>query len=266
MFIKIKLIYLLISFLYISILPVYSQIWKIDKGFEHEDPHIGTYSDLYDHIEVLMDSTGTITYSEITTNQLPFNNNNTKEGYHKDKVYWLKTIVQGSAVNDGRYLFSIGMNTSIWPTVGYTMRTWPYIDIYLQEGDSVKIIKTGFKRSPIEKIIQNAFSYFWVDLKANERKTLYARLDPDGGLWYKESIPKNISIYFFDSSSIDLFDRTYFLRNFDNDPINKNGSPRQIHLFEIMQIYPDSSCEMNLEDVMDDWNSQSIILCRISRY
>ena len=172
MIMNFRFIYLLVLLVIINTYQVYAQVWKIDDGFELEDPNIGTYSDLYDHIEILYDSTGTLTYEDIILNHLPFEKNNTKERFQKDGVYWFKTSIKGSEQVDGKYLFSNGLNMAIWPIVGFSMATWPFIDVYIQEGDSVRLLKTGFKRKPGEKEFRNGFSYFWMDLKTNDQKTI----------------------------------------------------------------------------------------------
>jgi hypothetical protein len=37
---------------------MFAQSWDVSNGFELEDQQIGIYSDLYDYIEILHDSSG----------------------------------------------------------------------------------------------------------------------------------------------------------------------------------------------------------------
>ena len=258
MYTKYKYLGLSILFLHINVFLVQSQSWEIDTGYEQEKQFLGNYSDLYDYIEILVDTTGDLSFKDIGQKKSHFKKNNSRNGFEHEEVYWLKATVKGSSKENGKYLFSIGLNSSRWPVVGFGMTTWPYIDIYIEQGDSIKHIKSGFKRNPAEKEIQNAFSFFWLDLNANEEKTIYARLDPDGGYWNSSSMPESISAYFFDPASLDLLDGTYTLRNLGNDPVRAYGNPRLWDLFEVVQLYPDTTCSMNLDDVIKDWDSHSV--------
>ena len=142
---KLKLFYLSIIITSTYPLCAFPQLWDVSKGFELTDQQIGAYSDLYDYTEILYDSTGSWSYDDIIKRQTHFKKNKTQQGFKKDGIYWIKSIIKGSSSTDGRYLFSIGLNRSTWPVVGFAMATWPFIDIYVQENDSVRLIRSGFK-------------------------------------------------------------------------------------------------------------------------
>ena len=232
------------------------QVWKIDNGFEFEDAHIGIYSDLYDYTQVFYDSSGKLAYPDVISGDISFEKNNTKSGFQANGIYWIKATIQGSTQKDGRYLFSIGLNLAYWPSINFSMTTWPFIDLYIQDTDSVRVLKTGFKRKPSEKEIKNGFSYFWLDLEQNQQKTIYARLDPNGGEWSEWSRPKNISIYQYEPSSLDILDN-YTLKYFEQESTPEGNQLRRVNLFEIMQIYLDPTCGENFEDIRENWDSKS---------
>jgi signal transduction histidine kinase/class 3 adenylate cyclase/ActR/RegA family two-component response regulator len=244
--------------IFIPIFSCHAQVWNVDEGYQLHDSIIGNYSELYEELEILYDSSGTLTYNDIALEHAGFKKNTSGGGIHKDGIYWLKTTIQGSDSLNGRYLFSIGRNINVRIVDNWLyMASWPLIDIYIQSTDSLRKLKSGFKRRPSEKEIQNAYSYFWLYLKAGEQKTVYARLDPQEDRWIRYSIPDKISLNFHDPGSLNILDDIYRLRDLESDPPSKGGFPRLINISEIVQIYKDTTCSQSFEEVLNDWDENS---------
>ena len=90
-------------------MPAQSQSWQIHEGLLLEDPILGNYKDLYEYVEILYDSTGNLTLTDITSKNLPFEKNTTREGYNASGVYWIKTTIEEIEGVDSSYLFSVGL-------------------------------------------------------------------------------------------------------------------------------------------------------------
>ena len=102
MYTKYKYLGLSILFLHINVFLVQSQSWEIDAGYEQENQYAGNYSDLYDYIEILVDTTGDLSFKDIGQKKSHFKKNNSRNGFEHEEVYWLKVTVKGSSKENGK--------------------------------------------------------------------------------------------------------------------------------------------------------------------
>jgi signal transduction histidine kinase/DNA-binding response OmpR family regulator len=126
------------------------------------------YTYLENTIEVFKDEKGNTSFEEVAANDALFGENNTRENFEADKVYWMKlNLLAGKHYRDTCLFFMNGF-----------IKSWEKIDAYLiHEDGRVEQQQTGFDLAVINKSIPVDQQVIGFGLDSTENARLYIRVE-----------------------------------------------------------------------------------------
>lgn len=219
------------------------EVWYIDSttNWQNAPRTHSRYIELYDELQILEDTAGTLTLEEVI-NSGAFSPNYSRNNLNRKNVYWVKVTLVGSADSSGRYLFSV--NNHEWFNEG----GWEQIDIFIQQqNDTVLHKRTGFGIRPPEKTVRNVFNLFEVNLNNHEVKNIYLRLENST----TKPPPRAITLRFIDSSS--LYEQSIFsspdsfLSKDIHAPFTFNS------IFNTLEYVKDPDHTLSFDEIRQNW-------------
>lgn len=218
-------------------------VYRIASDFEATNVAGEPYRDLYEYTQVLEDPTGQWSYADILEKEKAFGPNTTRSQKELRKVFWVKLQLQASKRDS--FLFSVGK----------LYADHNLVDLYYKRGDSLIHQTSGYTLQPAEKVIRRSGSYFWIQLPADTLQTVYFRVDnvfKDCSCYNKNPV----SIFHIDQQVARYGLDAYVLRDFESIPVKGRG-PRKVDLVRYFEFYPDPDCDLELEEVRQDWDHKS---------
>lgn len=220
-------------------------VYEVAAEFEAVNAEQESYTDLYDYTRIIVDRDSSWNYLDILRRSDDFAVNRTRTEKDLRKVYWVKLALQSSVTDS--FLFSVGK----------LYEDHNLVDIYYEMGDTVVHQRSGYAIRPAEKTIRRSGSYFWIYLQAKQIRNVYIRVDNiyrDCYCWEKSPI----SVYHIDDRTIKYEEATYVLRDLSlGQNVPRVKGARAVDLVRYFEFYPDPSCQLNLEEVRQDWDQQS---------